>query len=119
MGLPSYSNATQLVICADLITVSTPTAAVIVNPNNDYSVDSTPLMSVTGTCDTDAEYSRTEPVLVAGGDRNGSPTTTLATVAAPSASIGAGGVSSSKSRGGVGPLWVEEGTLSRSALRER
>ena len=108
MGVPSYSDGTQLGICAGDITVSDATAAVIVNPNDGYYVDPTHLMSGTGTCDTNADYSRTQPVLASGGagtgskgvNSNGSPTT-LATVVSPSASTSAGdgSVSSSKSRG--------------------
>ena len=81
MGVPSYSNGAQLSTCADGITVSDPTAAVIINPNDGYYVDSTPLMSSSGTCDTNADYSRTQPVLAGGGGGGGSGTpTTLSTV---------------------------------------
>ena len=97
MGVPSYGDKSQLSTCADGITVSDATAAVIVNPNDGYYVDSTPLMSGTGTCDTNADYSRTQPVLASGGGGagNGSPTT-LTTIVSPSAS--ASSQDSSKSR---------------------
>ena len=99
--MPSYDDKTQLGICAGDITVSDATAAVIVNPDDGYVVDSTPLMSGTGTCDSNVDYGRTQPVLASGGtgtggNGDGSPTT-LATVVAPSASAGV--VTSSKSRG--------------------
>lgn len=84
MGVPSYSNKTQLNICADGITVSDPTATVIINPNNGYYVDTTALMTGTGVCDTDADYSRTQPVLASGGTTPGNGNTggptTLSTV---------------------------------------
>ena len=104
MGVPSYDDKTQLGICAGDITVSDATAAVIVNPNDGYYVDSTPLMSGTGACDSNVEYSRTEPVLASGGtggtgsDSDGSPTTVATVVWWPSASAGVG-VSASKGRG--------------------
>ena len=63
MGVPSYSDLNQLEICADGITVTDATATVIVNPDDGYYVDSTPLMDGSGTCDKDADYSRTQPVL--------------------------------------------------------
>ena len=90
MGAPSYSNQAELETCADGITVTNPTATVIINPNNGYYIDTTPLMSSTGTCDTDADYSRTQPVLVSGGTTNGNggPTTfsTVVSSAIPSPS---------------------------------
>lgn len=93
MGVPSYSNDAQLTTCADGITVLDPTAAVIIHPNNGYVVDATPLMSSTGTCDTDADYSRTQPVLATSGGtigsgNSGGPTTfsTALSSALPSAS---------------------------------
>lgn len=92
MGVPSYSNQAQLSTCADGITVSDPTAAVIINPNNGYYVDSTPLMSSTGTCDTNADYSRAQPVLGGGSGSSGTPTTlsTVVSSATPGASDGTG-----------------------------
>ncbi len=54
-------------------------------------------MSSTGTCDTDSDYSRTQPVLASGGspgsNGNGGPTTlsTVISSAAPQASARAGG----------------------------
>ncbi|KAF6225997.1 hypothetical protein HO173_012627 [Letharia columbiana] len=74
MGAPSYSDLKQLQKCAGGITVTDPTAAVIINPNNGYVVDTTPLMSSTGTCDNDADYSRTQPVLASGGTTGGDST---------------------------------------------
>lgn len=99
MGVPSYSNEAQLSTCADGITVSDPTAAVIINPNDGYYVDPTPLMSSTGTCDTNADYSRTQPVPAGGGGGSGSPTTlsTVASSAMPSASAGTGAGSKTSS----------------------
>lgn len=85
MGAPSYNNLAQLTTCADGITVQNPTATVIINPNSGYFVDTTALMSSTGTCDTDADYSRTQPVL-ASGNTGGSRT--LSTVVS-SATAGA------------------------------
>ena len=90
--MPSYSNAAQLTTCADGITVSDPTAAVIIDPDDGYVVDSTPLMSSTGVCDTNADYSRTQPVLASGGSK-GSGTSggasTLQTVVSPATSTAA------------------------------
>lgn len=65
--MPSYSDAKQLTICADNITVQDVTATVLINPNDGYVVDETPLMSGTGACDTHADYGRTQPVLASGG----------------------------------------------------
>ncbi|CAF9938152.1 hypothetical protein IMSHALPRED_000685 [Imshaugia aleurites] len=97
MGVPSYSNSAQLTQCADGITVVDPTATVIIDPDDGYFVDTTPLMSGTGVCDTDADYSRTQPVLATGGttereDSEG-PTTfsTVVSSATPSASAQSGG----------------------------
>ena len=87
MGVPSYGDKTQLGVCAGAITVSDATAAVIIHPNDGYDVDSTPLMSGTGTCDPNADYSRTQP---SGATSDESPTT-LATVVSPSASVSRGG----------------------------
>lgn len=108
MGVPSYSNKAQLKTCADGITVTDLTAAVIINPNNGYVVDATPLMSGTGTCDTNADYSRTQPVLssggsAAGGDSTGAPTTlsTVVSSAPPSASVQASSKSYTGSNGVV------------------
>ena len=100
MGVPSYSNKTQLSTCADGITVSDPTAAVIINPNSDYFVDPTPLMSSTGVCDTNADYSRSLPVLAGGGTGTGGPTT-LSTVvlSTPSAASVSGGKGDSGGEG--------------------
>ena len=88
--MPSYANKAQLGTCADGITVSPdPTAAVIIDPDDGYYVDPTPLMSSTGVCDTNADYSRTQPVLASGGS-TGSGTnggaTTLTTVVSPASS---------------------------------
>ena len=106
MGAPSYDDKSQLGICAGDITVEDATAAVIVDPNEGYVVDGTPLMSATGTCDMNIEYSRSQPVLASGGtgtrgNGGGSPTTLATVVSLPSASAGAGdgSVSTSKSRG--------------------
>ena len=96
MGVPSYSDKTQLGICAGGITVSDATATVIVDPKDGYYVDATPLMSSTGVCDTNADYSRTQPVLASGGTAgdvsNGNPTTlsTVVSSAPPRASAGVG-----------------------------
>ena len=96
MGAPSYSDKTQLGICAGGITVSDATATVIVDPKDGYYVDATPLMSSTGVCDTNADYSRTQPVLASGGTAgdvsNGNPTTlsTIVSSAPPRASAGVG-----------------------------
>ena len=96
MGVPSYSDKTQLGICAGGITVQDATASVIVNPKDGYYVDSTPLMSSTGVCDTNADYSRTQPVLASGGTSgggsDGSPTTlsTVVSSTPPGASAGVG-----------------------------
>ena len=92
MGAPSYNNLTQLTTCADGITVLKPTATVIINPKNGYDVDATALMSSTGRCDTDADYSRTKPVLAGGAttwsDSTGGSTTlsTVVSAAAPGTS---------------------------------
>ena len=96
MGVPSYSNKAQLDTCADNITVSNPTATVIISPNNGYYIDTTPLMSSTGVCDTDADYSRTQPVLASGGTTGNGPTTfsTVVLSAIPSASAQSGGAPS-------------------------
>ena len=92
MGVPSYSNKAQLDTCADNITVPNPTATVIINPNNGYYIDTTALMSSTGVCDTDADYSRTQPVLASGGTTGNGPTTfsTVVSSAIPSASAQSG-----------------------------
>ena len=99
MGAPSYDNKAQLTICADGITVQDPTATVIISPNEGYVVDTTPLMSNIGACDTDADYSRTQPVLAGSGtigNSNGEHLTTLSTIvssaiASASAQSGVGG----------------------------
>ena len=86
MGAPSYSNVVQLTTCADGITVSDPTAAVIIDPEDGYVVDPTPLMSSTGVCDKNADYSRTQPVLASGSSTGSGSTggaTTLQTVVSP------------------------------------
>ena len=95
MGVPSYSNKTQLGICAGGITVSDAAAAVIINPKEGYYVDATPLMSSTGTCDTNADYSRTQPVLTSDGTNDGgsnSKPTTLSTVASSAPTGASAGV---------------------------
>lgn len=75
MGVPSYSDKAELTICADNITVLNPTATVIINPDNGYYIDTTALMSGTGVCDTNADYSRTQPVLASSGTTGNGPTT--------------------------------------------
>ena len=92
MGVPSYSNKAQLTTCADGITVSDPTAAVIIDPDDGYYVDPTALMSSTGVCDTNADYSRTQPVLASGGSKGSGTSggsTTLQTVVSSETSTAA------------------------------
>ena len=81
MGTPGYTNANELTKCADNITI-TSGATVIVNPNDGYVVDSTPLMSASGVCDTDFDYSRTQPVLASGQQEGSSEDTAQSSSAA-------------------------------------
>lgn len=59
MGPDSYTNYNNLLKCAE--SGGSSSGTVILNPAPGYTVDSTPLMDSSGKCDSNVDYSRTNP----------------------------------------------------------
>ncbi len=59
MGPDSYTNYNNLLSCAESGGASD--ATIILDPSPGYAVDGTPLLTSSGTCDSNVDYSRSTP----------------------------------------------------------